>query len=686
MAPVRLAVFLVALAVALPAQLSADWNRGTTRDVIANFDRPEDAVQLVGPEGSLFVPERDDVVHRWVFEDEILTASPIWDSVVTPESYRDFRMHLEFNLNEVEEGTPRERNANSGVYIQERYELQILNSHGISREEMNNRDCACIYGRKQPDELVCLPAGEWQSFDIVFRAARFRGEEKTEKARVTVYHNGHLIHDDYVLPNKTGAGKKEGPEPMPIKLQGHHNPVRFRNIWIQRLNLDRPNVVLIMADDLGYRDLSCYGHPQIKTPCLDQLAADGLRLTSFYSGATVCTPSRMALLTGTWPVRLGWTQGVVGHKMGAEDGMHPDALTIAETLRDMGYRTAISGKWHLGNLPETRPHQQGFESSFYIDMSNNQTTRLWRDDDVITDPFENRTLTEQFTNEAIRFIREESDQPFFLYMPCSAPHFPVEPHPEWEGKSGFGAYGDVVEELDARVGELVDALKENGSYENTIVIFCSDNGPQQGEQARAFPFRGAKWSALEGGTRVPCIVSMNGTIRGGSETDAIISAIDLMPTLAHACGVEPGESSQQGPQIDGVNVWNTLLSDAAEHPRSELLYWHGLSDKPVAIRSGDWKLFFDRRDALTGNGTRRATDAQKEALKEMRGALDPENPNPPVLFNLADDPGETIDLSEEHADVVVGLQSRAEELINELNESEKLPIFGTESSDSTSEN
>ena len=211
----------------------------------------------------------------------------------------------------------------------------------------------------------------------------------------------------------------------------------------------RPNVILIMTDDQGYADLSSYGHEKIKTPRLDALAEKGLRLTSFYSGGAVCTPSRMALLTGAYPARLGWTQGVDGYLMPKRSGLHPDALTIAEIFREEGYATGISGKWHLGREPEFRPHRQGFEFTYYIPMSNNQIDSLWVGDEIVEQPFDNRLLTEQFTEKAMEFISKDREgKPYFLYLPHTAPHFPVQAHPDWKGKSEFGVYGDVIEELD----------------------------------------------------------------------------------------------------------------------------------------------------------------------------------------------------------------------------------------------
>ena len=337
-----------------------------------------------------------------------------------------------------------------------------------------------------------------------------------------------------------------------------------------------PNVVLIMADDLGYHDLGCYGHPKIKTPVLDQLAKKGVKLTGFYAGATVCTPSRIALMTGSYPTRLGWSKGVVGHILSTNHGLSPKALTMAEHFKSAGYQTAMSGKWHLGDRPSFRPHRQGFDHTFYINKSNNQTDELWRDDKLIEKPYKNRFLTEQFTRKAIEFIHAYKDDPFFLYLPYSAPHFPVEAHPAWKGKSNYGVYGDVVEEMDARIGEILDVLKAEKLNKKTIVIFCSDNGPEPlTKESLAMPFRGKKWSSLEGGTRVPCIISWPGTLPSGLKTDAIISAMDLLPTLATVCQIELTKIKSNPVPIDGVNVWSTLmgLKKKTSTQRPPLLAW-----------------------------------------------------------------------------------------------------------------
>jgi len=411
-------------------------------------------------------------------------------------------------------------------------------------------------------------------------------------------------------------------------------------VWLSAI-AQQPNVVLIMADDLGYHDLGCYGHPKIKTPVLDRLAKHGVKLTGFYAGATVCTPSRIALLTGSYPARLGWSKGVVGHILSTDHGLSPKALTMAEHFKSAGYQTAMSGKWHLGDRPSFRPHRQGFDRTFYINKSNNQTDELWRDDKLLEKPYKNRFLTEQFTREAIDFIQANKAKPFFLYLPYSAPHFPVEPHPDWESKSNYGVYGDVVEEMDARIGEILDILKAESLDKKTLVIFCSDNGPEPlTKESLAKPFRGKKWSSLEGGTRVPCILSWPGTLPTGLKTDAIISAMDLLPTLAHVCQIDLIKRSVEHVPIDGVNVWNTLTGMKNSHPRNDLLYWHG-SKGFEAIRVGDWKLFPKRlRAKLKGNG--------------------------PALFHLAKDIEEKNDLSQIHPDRVKSMQKLADHRLADI--------------------
>ncbi|QDU92357.1 sulfatase-like hydrolase/transferase [Lignipirellula cremea] len=300
------------------------------------------------------------------------------------------------------------------------------------------------------------------------------------------------------------------------------------------VSLSPPNVILIMADDLGYGDLSCFGGDTIDTPVLDRIASEGVRLTDFHARCTVCTPSRMALLTGAYPARVGWSGGVLGYGVKTVNGLAPEALTIAEVFRSAGYATALCGKWHLGDAPTMLPMNQGFDSAYYITMSNNQTKKLYRNGELIEDRFDNRRLTEQFTAEAIKFIQAERNQPFFLYLPYTAPHFPAQAHPDWKGQSKLIDYGQVVAELDSRIGRILKTLQDRRLDQQTLVIFTSDNGPEPGQKkwARSTPYRGLKWSSLDGGNRVACIVRWPGVIPAGQVRDEIIASIDILPTLA----------------------------------------------------------------------------------------------------------------------------------------------------------
>ena len=407
-----------------------------------------------------------------------------------------------------------------------------------------------------------------------------------------------------------------------------------------------------MADDLGYQDLSCYGSTKHKTPVLDKLAKEGIRLTSFYAGATVCTPSRMALLTGAYPPRAGWRGGVVGYGIKPLNGLAPEALTMGEIFKGAGYETALIGKWHLGDSPQLQPMNQGFDTTYYIKKSNNQTKKLWRGDKLEADPFNNSRLTEQFTREAISFIKTNREKPFFLYLPFTAPHFPAQAHPDWKGKSANGAYGDVVEELDARIGEILGTLKNTQLEKKTIVVFISDNGPEPGQKkwAHAEPYRGLKWSSLEGGTRVPCIIRWPGMIPAGRESDKLTTAIDLLPSLSHACGIELKKVSKNIPKLDGFNVWGTLSGKSTQHPRTNMLYWQGWA-VPQAIRVGDWKLYFDQ-------------------VKEIQGSN-----KGPILIDLSKDPAEQKNLSAQHPDKVKKMKTLAGNLLKEIEEN-AIPLGG----------
>lgn len=417
----------------------------------------------------------------------------------------------------------------------------------------------------------------------------------------------------------------------------------------------RPNVILMMADDLGYGDLSGYGSKLNRTPVLDSLAANGLRLTDYHSGNSVCTPSRMALMTGCYPARVGWPGGVLGYRMNADAGLSSDAYTVAEVFKDAGYKTALIGKWHLGSHADRLPNAQGFDETFYIKMSNNQTKKLWRNDKLEMDPFDNKRLTEHFINESIEFIKRNEGNPFFLYLPFTAPHFPVEAHPDWDGKSKNGAYGDVVEELDHRIGEMMKVLKELKIDQNTIVIFTSDNGPQPTKRkfiTTALPYRGEKWNSLEGGNRVPCIIHWPAALPKGVTYENLTGSIDIMPTLAAACGIEIDPEKSPVP-IDGVSIIDALKGKS-EHPRQHLLLWNGWAT-PQAIRQGHWKLYFDEDKLIPGSE------------------------NGPVLYDLKNDIFEQTNVADQHPEMVKKLLIKAQESLSEIH-SKSIPLGGKDDS------
>lgn len=428
---------------------------------------------------------------------------------------------------------------------------------------------------------------------------------------------------------------------------------------------DKPNIVLITADDLGYGDLGCYGHPVIRTPRLDRLAAEGLRFTQFYSGAEVCTPSRAAILTGRLPPRTGMASNkrrvlFPDHR---STGLPAEEITLAEALRDAGYATCCVGKWHLGSAPPYLPRQHGFDRYFGIPYSNDMSpahspagkslrwppTPLLRDEEQVEDEPDQRTLTQRYTAEAIAFIRQshaaDAQRPFFLYLPHTMPHVPIFASDRFAGHSPRGLYGDVVEELDNSVGEIVDALAELGLTERTLVIFTSDNGPwlTQGERGgSAGPLREGKGSTWEGGYRVPGIFWQPGKIRTGQTTTALGSALDVFPTcLAAAGAAPPADVSLDGFDLGGVLFGKAPVAnanDTASGPRQELYYYR--NEDLFAVRRGRWKLHFKTQ---AGYGQAR-----------------PETHDPPLLYDLDRDPGEREDLAGQHPQVVAELTELAE--------------------------
>ncbi|MGH9310691.1 MAG: sulfatase family protein, partial [Vicinamibacterales bacterium] len=309
------------------------------------------------------------------------------------------------------------------------------------------------------------------------------------------------------------------------------------------------NIVIVLADDLGYGDLSSYGHPTIRTPHLDRMAREGIRLTSFYAPASVCTPSRAGLLTGRYAVRSGMINAI---GPGAEASLPAREITLAEVLKTRGYRTGMVGKWHLGDRDESNPLEHGFDAFFGLPYSNDYMppfvastppVPLLRGHAVIERPVVQPTLTARYTQEAIRFIREAGEQPFFLYLAHNMPHLPLSTSERFRGHSRAGLYGDVIEEIDWSVGQVLRTISERALDRRTIVIFTSDNGPwlsapprmmqagvQRWDVGSAGALRDSKASTYEGGFRVPGVIRWPGRIPAGQVSAEMISGLDLFPT------------------------------------------------------------------------------------------------------------------------------------------------------------
>jgi arylsulfatase A len=402
-----------------------------------------------------------------------------------------------------------------------------------------------------------------------------------------------------------------------------------------------PNVIIIFADDMGYGDLGCYGHPVIKTPHLDKMALEGVRLTSFYAAAPVCSPSRAALLTGRYPVRCGMP-GNTGP--GSNSHLPESEVTIANILKEKGYRTMAVGKWHLGHQrPDLLPTGRGFDHWYGLPYSNDmrkpfvQTDvplKLYRDTEPIEYPIDQTTLTERFTEESIKFIEAADERPFFLYLAHSMPHLPVSTSEKFVGTSDGGLYGDVIETMDWGVGRIRQTLEAKGIAGNTLLIFTSDNGPwldlpdrmlnenvERWHGGSPGPLRGAKGTTYEGGLRVPMIACWPGHIPAGTRNAHVASTMDLLPTIAAVTGANLPEDRT----VDGENIL-PLLSGDATSPHEYFYYFRG--DKLQAVRQGVWKL---RKEHAT---------AETE------------------LFHMENDPRELYNVAEAHPEIVEKLMER----------------------------
>ncbi len=421
---------------------------------------------------------------------------------------------------------------------------------------------------------------------------------------------------------------------------------------------DTPNVIIIFADDLGYGDLSNYGHPTIRTTHLDQMAMEGQKWTNFYVGASVCTPSRAALLTGRLPVRSGMASPV--NRVLFPDSHHglPSAeVTLAEQLKKAGYTTACIGKWHLGHKEAYLPTRHGFDSYFGIPYSNDMdnlvlaqskgnyfnfwkseerkdiqtfNVPLMRDTEIIERPADQRTITKRYTQEALKIINEKKEEPFFIYLAHNLPHVPLFVSEDFEGGSPRGIYGDVVEEIDHSVGQILNELKRTGLDKNTIVVFTSDNGPWliMGEEGgSAGLLRNGKGSTWEGGMREPCIIWGPGRVKPGIVTD-LGSTMDLFTTFSSIAGMDMPEDRI----IDGVDLSPVWFNHEAGE-RKEMFYYRG--DQLYAVRVGDYKAHFITQEPYGGDMM------AKDTL---------------LLYNLSIDPSEKYDVSNENPEVLAKIR------------------------------
>jgi len=418
----------------------------------------------------------------------------------------------------------------------------------------------------------------------------------------------------------------------------------------------RPNFVIIFCDDLGYGDLACYGHPTIRTPNLDRMAAEGQRWTDFYVGASVCTPSRAALLTGRLPIRSGMCSDVRRVLFpDSAGGLPQNEITLAEALKPQGYTSACIGKWHLGHLPQYLPTNNGFDYYFGIPYSNdmdrvggqgreafkNPKVEYWnvplmRNTEVVERPADQNTLTKRYTEEAVRFIERSKDRPFFLYLAHTMLHVPLFRSEDFRGKSPRGLYGDALEEIDWSVGQVLDTLKREKLVENTFVVFTSDNGPwlifdQHGGSAGLL--REGKGCTFEGGMREPCIMWWPGTIKP-TVIREMGCTMDLFTTVVKLAG--GGVPSDR--IIDGLDL-SPVLFATGPSPRSAVFFYRGR--QLYAVRKGPYKAHFITQSAY-GNDK-------------------PVKHDPPLLYHLGRDPSEQYDVAKDHPDVIADIRKEVAE-------------------------
>ncbi len=429
----------------------------------------------------------------------------------------------------------------------------------------------------------------------------------------------------------------------------------------------QPNFIVIYADDLGYGDLGVFGHPNIQTPNLDRMSFEGQKWTNFYVAAPVCTPSRAGLLTGRLPIRSGMCSDKRRVLFpDSKGGLPQSEITIARGLKENGYRTAAIGKWHLGHLPPHLPTDHGFDSYYGIPYSSDMdktgqgshcelaeqetfeayNVPLMRDTAIIERPADQRTITKRYTEEAVAKIREFKDQPFFIYLAHNLPHIPLFRADSFKNTSVAGIYGDVIEEIDWSVGQIMQTLEEQRIDQNTLVVLSSDNGPWhvfKTHGGSAGMLRGAKGGTFEGGMRVPTIFWWPGTLEKGMISE-LGTTMDLLPTFFNLSGTEvPGDRTYDGHDLTSV------LKRTEDSPREIVYYYRG--EQVFAVRVGDYKAHFKTQPEY---GSRTAHPITEPEFQQENMVVEHD---PPLLYHLATDPGEKYNVAEEHPEVITEIKN-----------------------------
>jgi len=419
-----------------------------------------------------------------------------------------------------------------------------------------------------------------------------------------------------------------------------------------------PNFIIIFCDDLGYGDIGCFGSKKHRTPNIDKMATEGMRMTSFYVTSGVCTPSRSSLMTGCYPRRVNMHQSARGEWVlfpVGKRGLNPDEITIAEVLKKQGYATACVGKWHLGDQPQFLPTKQGFDYYFGIPYSNDMGSRqrnnnpplpLLRNDKVIEAPADQNTLTKRYTEEVVKFITKNKDRPFFVYLPHTMPHNPVHSSDAFRGKSANKGYGDCVEEIDWSTGQILETLKKLGIDENTLVVFTSDNGASNRWGGSNLPLSGFKGSTMEGGMREPCVIRWPGKIPAGASCGELACTMDLLPTFAKLADTKPPADRI----IDGKDIWSLMAGRKDAKSPHEAFYYY-FKDQLQAVRSGKWKLHLSRKSKSRKNKPSRDIPAQ--------------------LYDLNADIAEKNNLVDKHPDIVKRLQALAQKAREDLGDRDR---------------